>query len=156
MIGRTCMPILQKIRNHPNQDRAHAVARDLIAGIAAGEPLESLETIYHEDLELMRKGERKMELFDIGTEIDNARGRLDNAGNLLILFNESMEQELDVLKEGDCWARHVYNRSPLLSSLLDAIQEQVRETMAMLADLSNSVHAEWKEEKLKSAGVSQE
>ena len=59
MNDRTCMAILQKIRNHPNQDRAHAVVRDLIAGISAGESLESLEAIYHEDLELMRKGERK-------------------------------------------------------------------------------------------------
>ena len=56
MNDRICMAIIQKIRNHPNQDRAHEVVRDLIARISAGEPLESLEAMYHEDLELMRKG----------------------------------------------------------------------------------------------------
>ena len=56
MSDRLCVAVLQKIRNHPNQDRAHDVVRDLIARISAGEPLESLEAMYHEDLELMRKG----------------------------------------------------------------------------------------------------
>lgn len=56
MSDRLCVAVLQKIRNHPNQDRAHEVVRDLIARISAGEPLESLEAMYHEDLELMRKG----------------------------------------------------------------------------------------------------
>lgn len=56
MSDRICMAILQKIRSHPNQDRAHEVVRDLMARISAGEPLESLEALYHEDLELMRKG----------------------------------------------------------------------------------------------------
>lgn len=56
MNDRICMAIIQKIRNHPNQDRAHEVARDLIARISAGEPLESLESMYHEGLELIRKG----------------------------------------------------------------------------------------------------
>ena len=56
MNDRNCMAIIQKIRNHPNQDRAHEVVRDLIARISAGEPLESLEALYHEDLELIRKG----------------------------------------------------------------------------------------------------
>ena len=56
MSDRICLAILQKIRNHPNQDRAHKVVRDLIARISAGEPLESLEALYHEDLELIRKG----------------------------------------------------------------------------------------------------
>jgi ketosteroid isomerase-like protein len=58
MSDRICTAILQKIRNHPNQDRAHEVVRDLIARISAGEPLESLEALYHEDLELMREGVR--------------------------------------------------------------------------------------------------
>ena len=97
-----------------------------------------------------------MKLFDIGTEIDNARVMLDHADNLLILFNESMDRELDVLKEGDCWARYVHKRSPLLRSLLDAIQGQVGEAMAMLAALSDSVNDEWREEKPKAAEVSQE
>lgn len=57
MSDRLCMAVLQKIRNHPNQDRAHEVVRDLIARISAGEPLDSLEALYREDLELMRKGE---------------------------------------------------------------------------------------------------
>lgn len=56
MSDRICIAILQKIRSHPNQDRAHEVVRDLIARISAGEPLESLEALYHEDLELIRKG----------------------------------------------------------------------------------------------------
>jgi hypothetical protein len=56
MSDRLCVAVLQKIRNHPNQDRAHEVVRDLIARISEGEPLESLEAMYHEDLELMRKG----------------------------------------------------------------------------------------------------
>lgn len=56
MSDRLCMAVLQKIRNHPNQDRAHEVVRDLIARISAGEPLESIEARYHEDLELIRKG----------------------------------------------------------------------------------------------------
>lgn len=55
MSDRLCMAVLQKIRNHPNQDRAHEVVRDLIARISAGEPLESIEARYHEDLELIRK-----------------------------------------------------------------------------------------------------
>lgn len=59
MSDRICMAIIHKIRNHPNQDRAHAVVRDLMARISAGEPLDSLESMYHEDLEMMRKGERK-------------------------------------------------------------------------------------------------
>lgn len=96
-----------------------------------------------------------MKLFDIGTEIDNARVMLDHADNLLILFNETMDRELDVLKEGDCWARYVHKRSPLLRSLLDAIQGQVGEAMAMLAALSDSVSDEWREEKPKAAEVSQ-
>lgn len=58
MNDRICMgmAIIQKIRNHPNQDRAHEVVLDLIARISAGEPLESLEALYQEDLELIRKG----------------------------------------------------------------------------------------------------
>lgn len=56
MIDRNSAAIIQKIRNHPNQDRAHEIVRDLIARISAGEPLESLETLYQKDLELMRKG----------------------------------------------------------------------------------------------------
>jgi hypothetical protein len=48
--------IIQAIRLHPNQDRARKVVWDLIARISAGEPLESLEALYHEDLELIRKG----------------------------------------------------------------------------------------------------
>lgn len=48
--------IIQAIRRHPDQDRAHEVVMDVIARISAGEPLESLEAMYHEDLELMRKG----------------------------------------------------------------------------------------------------
>ena len=35
MNDRICMAIIQKIRNHPNQDRAHEVVRDLIARISA-------------------------------------------------------------------------------------------------------------------------
>jgi hypothetical protein len=56
MNDRICIAILQKIRNHPNQDRAHEVVRELIARISAGELLESMEALYHEDLEIMRKG----------------------------------------------------------------------------------------------------
>ena len=56
MRDRTGLEIIQKMRNHPNQDRAHEVVRDLIARICAGESLESLEVLYHEDLELMREG----------------------------------------------------------------------------------------------------
>ena len=56
MNDRICMAVLQRIRNHPDQDRAHEVVRDLMTRISAGEPLESLEAMYHEDLELMRKG----------------------------------------------------------------------------------------------------
>lgn len=56
MSDRLCVAVLQKIRNHPNQDRAHEVVMDLIARISAGEPLESIEARYHEDLELIRKG----------------------------------------------------------------------------------------------------
>ena len=52
----TELAILRKIRNHPHQDRAHEVVMDLIARISAGEPLESIEARYHEDLEMMRKG----------------------------------------------------------------------------------------------------
>jgi hypothetical protein len=56
MSDRLCVAVLQKIRNHPNQDRAHEAVMDLIARISAGEPLESIEARYHEDLELIRKG----------------------------------------------------------------------------------------------------
>ena len=50
------LAIIRKIRNHPNQDRAHEVVMDLIVRISAGEPLESIEARHHEDLEMMRKG----------------------------------------------------------------------------------------------------
>lgn len=81
-----------------------------------------------------------MELFDIGTEIDNARVRLDHADNLLILFCETMDRELGVLKDGDCWARYVLKRSDLLTSLMDSIQGQIGEAVAGLAALSDAVH----------------
>lgn len=56
MSDQSYVAIIQKIRNHPNQDRAHEVLWDIIARICAGEPMESIEALYHEDLELMRKG----------------------------------------------------------------------------------------------------
>ena len=86
-----------------------------------------------------------MKLFDIGTEIDNARVELDHADNLLILFNETMDRELDTLKEGDCWARYVHKRSALLTSLLVSIQEQMGDAMERLAALSDAVHNGWRE-----------
>ena len=56
MFDKSHVDIIQKIRNHPNQVRAHDVLLDIIDRICAGEPLESIEALYHEDLELMRKG----------------------------------------------------------------------------------------------------
>lgn len=56
MFDKSYVDIIQKIRNHPNQVRAHDVLLDIIDRICAGEPLESIEALYHEDLELMRKG----------------------------------------------------------------------------------------------------
>lgn len=96
-----------------------------------------------------------MKLFDIGTEIDNARVMLDHADNLLILFNETMDREMEVLKDGDCWARYVHKRSSLLSSLLASIQGQIGEAMEGLAALSDAVHEDWREEKPEAAEVSQ-
>lgn len=87
-----------------------------------------------------------MTMFDIGTEIDNARVELDHADNLLILFNETMDRELETLKDGDCWARYVHKRSALLTSLLTSIQGQIGEAIERLAALSDAVQDGWKED----------
>ena len=96
-----------------------------------------------------------MTMFDIGTEIDNARVELDHANNLLILFNETMDRELDTLKDGDCWARYVHKRSALLTSLLTSIQGQIGDAMERLAILSDAVHDEWREEDPESVEANQ-
>ena len=54
MITKTMTAIITATRRHPDPDRAHAVIRDIMQRISSGEDLEAIESMYAEDLSVMR------------------------------------------------------------------------------------------------------
>lgn len=56
MTGRNVLQIIDRIRSHSDPERGRMVVMDIIHRIVEGEDLNGIEVLYHEDLELMRKG----------------------------------------------------------------------------------------------------
>ena len=81
-----------------------------------------------------------MTLFEVGTELENILVQATRVDNLLSLFEEDIEREVESLAEGDCWSRYFKERYSRLRSLMESIQQQHSELLCALQKPIDAVY----------------
>lgn len=78
--------------------------------------------------EIQIQGTTTHTLFDIGTELDDVHSQFYRIINLLYIFDEHLEGDLDFLKRSnDVYAKHFLKRYEILHSMMDVIQISINE-----------------------------
>lgn len=88
-----------------------------------------------------------MTLFDIGTELENARVAMSRADDIWDVFLEDMERDLEQMDDDDCWVKYMRKRFGRTRSLLEAAALQQGEALATLNEMIAAVYAMNREEK---------
>lgn len=90
-----------------------------------------------------------MSLWNIGAALDNVNLGLHQTKNLLQIYDERIEEELEFLQKngGDGVAAYFVGRYDMLRSLMEIIQTHVHDTAALLQVQIDAVYAAGKEER---------
>ena len=82
----------------------------------------------------------KVDMYDLLSDLSDSNVEIMRARNILYLFGEQLDDELEVLqKEKQMAIDYFMNRYRLLRSLLDAIEIQLADTTASLAETMNDM-----------------
>ena len=84
-----------------------------------------------------------MSLWDIATNLEDVNVGLHQIKNLLQIYDESIEYELQFVEKhpGEGSVSYFVDRYDLLRSLLEVIQSHARDTAEILQKQINSIHA---------------